>query len=265
VDQYESSVRGCLPNSKGKESFGNKYAGGTIFYNHASGYIKCIHQVSLCTLDTIIAKNLFEQEAKTCGVRVLSYHRENGIFKSKEFSDALQSLNQTIRFSGIGAHHQNGVAERAIRIVTEQARTMMHHAFLHWSHVFSTDFWPYALDDAKYIYNHISQRDRGWALIELFCSVTFRCEYLQRIRVWGSPVYDGIKIPKWEPRACQGQSMGFSLEHSSLVGLVCNLITEYISPQYHMVFDELFTTVHSAVQDENQQDQFPWLDLFVQY
>jgi hypothetical protein len=59
--------------------------------------------------------------------------------------------------------------------------------------------------------------------------------------------------------------MGFSLEHSSLVGLVCNLVTEYISPQYHMVFDELFTTVHSAVQDRIQQDQFPWLELFVQH
>jgi hypothetical protein len=56
VDQYESSIRGHIPNSRGEEAFGNKYAGGTIFYDHASGLIRCIHQVSLWASDTIMAK-----------------------------------------------------------------------------------------------------------------------------------------------------------------------------------------------------------------
>jgi hypothetical protein len=64
IDQYESSIRGRIPNSKGKEPFGNKYTGGTIFYDHASGLIRCIHQVSLRASDTIIAKKIFEREAK---------------------------------------------------------------------------------------------------------------------------------------------------------------------------------------------------------
>jgi hypothetical protein len=56
VNQYESSIRGCTLNSRGKEVFGNKYAGGTIFYDHASRLIHCIHQVSLWASDTIMAK-----------------------------------------------------------------------------------------------------------------------------------------------------------------------------------------------------------------
>ena len=53
VDQYESSVRGRLATSKGKESFGHKYGGGTIFCDHATGYIQCYHQVSLRATDTV--------------------------------------------------------------------------------------------------------------------------------------------------------------------------------------------------------------------
>ena len=39
------------------------------------------------------------------------------------------------------------------------------------------------------------------------------------------------------------QFLGFSNEHLSLVINVRNLKTRYISPQYHLVFDELFETV----------------------
>jgi hypothetical protein len=52
IDQYEYSVRGRLATTKGRESFGHKYAGGTIFCDHASGYIQCFHQVSLRSADT---------------------------------------------------------------------------------------------------------------------------------------------------------------------------------------------------------------------
>jgi hypothetical protein len=58
-----------------------------------------------------MAKNIFEQEARLCEVLVKSYHGDNGIFKSKEFTQALRSLDQTINLSRIGAHHQNCAAE----------------------------------------------------------------------------------------------------------------------------------------------------------
>ncbi|KAL7478274.1 hypothetical protein ACHAW6_004049 [Cyclotella cf. meneghiniana] len=40
-----------------------------------------------------------------------------------------------------------------------------------------------------------------------------------------------------------GQFLGFSKEHSSTVALVRNLHTGYVSPQYHVVFDNKFETV----------------------
>ena len=40
--------------------------------------------------------------------------------------------------------------------------------------------------------------------------------------------------------------MGFSDENSSLVAHVRHLKTGYVSPQYHVVFDDLFKTVFSS-------------------
>jgi hypothetical protein len=132
----------------------------------------------------------------------------------------------------------------------------MYHSHLHWPQAFSVDLWPYALDYSVWIHNHIPRRQHGFAPIELFCSLTHNCANLQCLKVWGCPTYvlnprlqDGVKIPKWEPQARQGQFLGFSPDHSSLVGLIRNLNTKFISPQFHIVLDEQFSTVHSAIQD----------------
>ena len=73
---------------------------------------------------------------------------------------------------------------------------------------------------------------------------------LKRAHVWGCTAYvleptiqDGQKLPKWSPRAKIGQFLGFSADHSTQIGLICNLRTNSINPQYHVVFDDLFTTV----------------------
>ena len=50
------------------------------------------------------------------------------------------------------------------------------------------------------------------------------------------------KLPKWNRRSHMGQFLGFSDEHSTLVETVRNLKTRCISPQYHVVFDDLFET-----------------------
>ena len=178
VDQYESAVRGRLANTRGKESFGHKYAGGTIFCNHASGYIQCFHQVSLRAADTILSKRGFECSAKSCRVQVQTYHGDNGIFKSKEFQDSLTKSEQELRFPGVGAHHQNGVAERTIRIVTEKARSMMQHASLHWPDKFEVQLWPFALDYACWMHNHTPSHTHGWAPLELFCGTQVDCRLL---------------------------------------------------------------------------------------
>ena len=84
----------------------------------------------------------------------------------------------------------------------------------------------------------------------------------RRAHVWGCPVYvlepklqDGQKIPKWLPRARLGMFMGFSHVHSSLVPLVLNVTTGKISPQYHVVSDDKFTTVNSLPSEGSLEKQ----------
>jgi hypothetical protein len=73
------------------------------------------------------------------------------------------------------------------------------------------------------------------------------------MHVWGCPVYvldpqlqAGKKFPRWQPQSRRGVFVGFSSMHSSEVPLVLNLQTGSITPQFHVVFDDYFSTVQSV-------------------
>ena len=250
-DHYESSIKGRKENTYGKEKDTDKYVGGTIFCDAATGFIYIAHQVSLRVGDTIKSKNNFEQMATSLGVKVQSYFGDNGVFTAKGFKADLVVKNQAIRFSGAGAHHQNGIAERAIQTVTYLSRSMIIHMCLHWpDQSTEIDLWPFALTYAAWIWNRFPSLSSGFSPLELFSQTKSDHKDLNRARVWGSPTYvldpklqDGIKLPKWNPRAQRGQFLGFSSEHSTTVGLLRNIRTGNITPQYHVVIDELFNTV----------------------
>ncbi len=253
VDHYESPVRGRLLSTRGREPERNRYSGGTIFVDHASGLVHVEHQVSLGGADTIRSKLSFEQMAHTSGVEIKSYHADNGIFAARDYTRELQNRGQNYDFSGVGAHHQNGRAERAIQTVVWKARSMMIHQHIMWPDEYDAKQWPLALSYAAFIHNHTPRQDNGFAPMEIFTGSRMNCHYLRRCRVWGSPAYvldpklqDGRKIPKWQPRARLGQFLGFSNKHSSTVGLIRNLKTGSISPQYHVVIDEKFETIASS-------------------
>ena len=268
MDQYESSVRGRRLETKGREREDRKFCGGTLFYDHASGRIFVHHQSSLSAYESILAKDAFEREAALCGFTIRKYRTDNGIFTAKDYRESLAE-GQTSTRSGVGAHHQNGVAEANIGRVQRMARTMLLHLRLHWPEEFSPDLWPFALDYAVYIYNHVPRKGKAGAPspAEVFCGTKIGCRPLRRLRVFGCPTYvldprlqDGKKIPKWEPRSRQGQFLGFSKDHATTIGLIRNTRTGYISPQFHVVYDEDFTTVAS----ENTIDLHEhWIDLFL--
>ena len=79
-------------------------------------------------------------------------------------------------------------------------------------------------------------------------------ETLSNFHVWGCPSYvlepklqnPGLKITKWDPRSQRGVNMGFIKMHSTQVGLVLNLLTVSISPQYHVLFDDMFYALMSS-------------------
>ena len=74
---------------------------------------------------------------------------------------------------------------------------------------------------------------------------------IRHYHTFGCPVYildsklqaDGGKIPKWQPRSRLGVFLGRSPCPAGNVALVFNPRTLHVSPQFHVVFDDLFTTV----------------------
>ena len=256
VDQYQSHFPGRLPNTKGKEKKKHQCTGGTVMVDSASSLVHLDHQVSLTTSETIKTKKKFERFAKECGVKVLSYRADNQPFASNEFKAEIEQNNQTISFSGVGAHHQNGVSERAIGTITRLARALLLHHAIMWPEQADLRLWPFAMDQAVHLWNNLPREKNGLSPMEIFTGVTRVEEHssiIKKAHVWGCPVYaldpklqDGKKLPKWDPRARRGLYLGASRNHSSTtVSNVLNLRTGHISPQFHLVFDDKFTTINN--------------------
>ena len=116
VDHFVCSTKGRLFGSKGKTSEDLMYSGGCIFVDLATNHVHVELQSKLNTHETSGAKDLYEAMCRDHGVVPQSYHSDNGsAFTSKGFTESLQQFAQVSSFAGVGAHHHNAIAERAIQ------------------------------------------------------------------------------------------------------------------------------------------------------
>jgi hypothetical protein len=264
VDLYVSATRGRLPNSFGKEKYDDQFSGGAIFVDHASKFIFNNHQLSTTTAESVLSKHLFEQYCESVGVKIKEYVADNNPFHGSDWKTDCDNQGQTRHFSGVGAHHQN-YAERNIQTIFNMARAMMIHFAMHWPQVAETNLWPFAVDHAVYLWNRIPNSKTKLAPIDILTTLLhFGNNDLQRLHVFGCPVYildpklqDAKKLPKWSRRSRRGIYLGLSKHHSSNVHLVLNPETGNVSPQYHVVFDDSFSTVYS----DGQFDADVWNSL----
>ena len=114
TDQFVSSLKGRLPNTYGRESDSDKFMGGTVFIDEASNYIAVHNQVSLGLEETLRGKHRFERDALQHGISIKGYRGDNGIYRAQGFVDDLTKMGQTMKYSSVGAHHHNGIAEQTI-------------------------------------------------------------------------------------------------------------------------------------------------------
>ena len=270
IDHFHSSVHGRRLETFGREHVDEKYIGGAIFVDHATGYIDVQLQSKLNSHYTLAAKEAFESKCSEYGVVVQSYLTDNGTaFRNADFEAELKNFHQHIKHSSAGAHHSNGLAERGISTVMSLARAMLHHNALHWSDVCDTALWPLAVLHAVWIINHIPREDTGLSPAELFTKQKQPATKLQDLHVWGCPAYvldksiaDGHKLPRWQPRSSRCMYVGVSPKHSSVAARVLNLSTGKITTQYHVIFDDDFQTVEANVNDLPDFDSEEWYNTF---
>jgi hypothetical protein len=142
---------------------------------------------------------------------------------------------------------------------------MMIYAALRWPEHNKRNLWPLPLSHAVHLHNEIPSKESRLTPHKIWARSKSSFGALVHAHPWGCPLYvlqpqlqDGGKVPKWEPQSRQGQYMGASPLHASTVGLVQNLQTNHISPQFHVVYDDLFETVHAS----SSEAPASWPDLF---
>ncbi len=105
---------------------------------------------------------------------------------------------------------------------------------------------------AVWFYNRVPNFESGLTPLELHTKQKADHRDILCSHVWGSPSYvlepqlqNEQKLPKWNCWSRLGQFLGYTDEHSSLVANIWHLKMGFVSPQYHVVFDDLFETVFS--------------------
>ena len=252
VDQMVSPVPGLIAQMVGfltKQRY--KYA--TVFVDQVS-HMGFVYLQKTCSAEeTIEAKRAFEQYAENRGVKVQAYHADNGIFKAKKWVEECQQRKQDLTFAGVNTHHQSGIAKRRIRELQETTRAMLIHATKRWPGVVTIHLWPYAIRMANQAYNatpltyHADKQSPNKIFDNSAVDINqkhwkpFGCPtYVLKSELQGT---SGIH-PKWDARTRAGIYLGQSPIHNRNVALVLNIHTGYVSPQFHVKFDETFWTVH---------------------
>jgi GAG-pre-integrase domain len=159
VDQLESPIAGLVGQMKGILTK-RRYKVATIFVDHFSNLSYVHLQSTTNAIETLEAKLEFERFASTFGIRIQHYHADNGRFAETLWKEDVRKHKQRLTFCGVGAHHQNGRAEKRIRDIQDMARTSLIHAQRRWPLAVNPHLWPYAIRHANHALNHTPFKGR---------------------------------------------------------------------------------------------------------
>ena len=248
-DHMMSSKPGLIPQVTGTLTH-RRYVGAVIFVDHFSDlpFVHLLENIS--DVGTTQAKFAFEKMSREHGVQIKRYHADNSRFVSPTFMLACNKLHQTYSYCGVGSHHQNGVAEAKVKQLTQGGRTLLLHAQSCWPAIIKPLLWPLSLLAATDRYTRLHLNTANQSPLEIFTN-TDKEIIPVNYHKWVCPVFilrddnqSGLgRTPKWEPCGRTGVYLGHSPLHAGNVALVLSLQTGHCSPQYHVVFNDEFTTV----------------------
>ena len=254
VDQLESTTVGFIGQLKGILTT-RRYKYATVFVDQYSRLSFVFLQRRLTSEETVLAKHAFERYARDRGVRIQHYHADNGRFADNGFIRDCQAHGQGLTYCGVNAHFQNGIAEKKIRDLQEQTRTMLLYAIGKWPRMLNIHLWPYALRTANAAINAIPTIKDQRSPEEIFSGV----EVMPKIRhfhTFGCPTYvldNNLQaqkgLHKWKVRSRLGIYLGPSPNHARSISLVLNPRTGHVSPQFHVKHDDFFETVTGKATD----------------
>ena len=138
----------------------------SVFLDDESGHIYSHLQNSTGGDETLAAKHAYEIMSSSFGVSIRGYHADNVIFAEKISRDEIFMSNQSIRFFGAGAHHQNVYVETHIGRMTRGSRTLLFPTQQRWSEVIGEILWSFPWKYYERCYNELSIDPHGLTPIE---------------------------------------------------------------------------------------------------
>ena len=268
VDQMVSPTPGLVAQMTGNLTI-KRYRYATVYVDQATrlGYVHL--QKTADVEETLEGKRAFESYARQRGVNVKSYQADNGIFRANKWVRDCQMKGQRLTFTGVNAHHQNGMAERRIGILQELTRAMLIHSQHKWPKVITPNLWPYAMRMANDCLNETpNMQDDMKRTSEQIFSDTLVQPNLKHHKVFGCPVYvldealqQGTIFHKWKERSRVGVYLGKSPNHARNIALVMNLKNGLVSPQFHVQFDNNFDTVKDDRYESTWQIRAGFVDI----
>jgi hypothetical protein len=87
----------------------------------------------------------FKDFSARFNIKIKNIRADNGLYTAKCFQDLCLKYQQSLTFCAVGAHWQNGIAQRFIGSSTARACTILLHAMALWPNVISEEMWPYTI------------------------------------------------------------------------------------------------------------------------
>ena len=128
----------------------------------------------------------------------------------------------------------------------------MLHTIWYWPQMIDTMFWTFVIKAAADRQNVLSVNSQNRTPSSNIYGMEIEAIPVKNFHNLFWPVYvldrraqsaGGLGPPKWEPRSRIGVYLGHSPFHSGSVALVFNPSTGRVSPHFHVVFDNSFSTV----------------------
>jgi hypothetical protein len=124
------------------------------------------------------------------------------------------------------------------------------------------------MQHASYLNNHLPAKDR-LSKTEVFCEAQSPIK-MKNLHTFGCPAYvlveplqsSNLSVPHFHHHTHICIYVGHSPQHAGNVALILNPQTECTSPQYHVVFDDNFTTVNDI---KNSLMPSTWQQLVSKY
>jgi hypothetical protein len=166
--------------------------------DYASSYVYVEHKFGFSVVEISRAKQSYDIMFLENGVFAQDYLTDRGAFKDNKFVKHIHDTHQLLRCCGTHAHHQNGVAERAIQTIINMASSMILHVSMHWKNGIDATLWPRAVTYYAALYNNTPTN--GVCPAEVFTGSTVHKHRLMDVHVWGCP------LSVMDPQNQQGQN-----------------------------------------------------------